>query len=514
MSKAITVTHYGSVCSGTSPSDNPPKLKHTVFNTFASFGLAFTNIGILSNLSASFQAGLLSGGPVAMVCSWNVVAFFMLCVSLSLAEICSAYPLNGIYHWAYELVNAGGDTGVQWAPFAAFLTGWIYCLAGIIATATADLAVALSISSMLRIFSEGSIELSKSSILLLAVGILIIHALLNIWDMQLISLMNEVSVWWSCGGLLVICAILANYTPKHNDIWWVLTDYENYTGFTSVPYVVMISMVCAGYTLFGCESVAQVAEETEEASNATPIAMVASIAVSWLVGLLFLVCLLFYTQDIQSIEDTQFAMPIAQLFLDAVGSRLTMILLFVLVVSQFFTGCTTVTVVSRLIFSLARDRAFPLSQKVVHLNERDIPDTAIWIVTILSIACICPFPLNEFIFNAIISATTVTANLTYGIVLLCKLLVPIKVRGPFHLGMFSFPVTVLGFIWSVFAVVAFVLPTRWPVTIDNFNYASVGVTTLLVFTLANWWLWARHKYHGPVVHDASSTLYISPTSVA
>jgi amino acid transporter len=53
-----------------------------------------------------------------MVCSWNVVAFFMLCVSLSLAEICSAYPLNGIYHWAYELVDAGGETGVQWAPFA------------------------------------------------------------------------------------------------------------------------------------------------------------------------------------------------------------------------------------------------------------------------------------------------------------------------------------------------------------------------------------------------------------
>lgn len=149
----------------------------------------------------------------------------------------------------------------------------------------------------------------------MAVGILIIHALLNIWDMQLISLMNEVSVWWSCGGLLVICAILANYTPKHNDIWWVFTDYENYTGFTSVPYVVMISMVCAGYTLFGCESVAQVAEETEEANNATPIAMVASIAVSWFVGLLFLLCLLFYTQDIQSIEDTQLAMPIAQLFL-------------------------------------------------------------------------------------------------------------------------------------------------------------------------------------------------------
>jgi amino acid transporter len=91
-----------------------------------------------------------------------------------------------------------------------------------------------------------------------------------------------------------------------------------------------------------------------------------------------------------------------------------MILLFVLVVSQFFTGCTTITVVSRLIFSLARDHAFPFSQKVVHINEKGIPDTSVWIVTALSIACICPFPLSDFVFNAILSATTVTANLTYG----------------------------------------------------------------------------------------------------
>lgn len=94
------------------------KLSHTVFSSFATFGLAFTNIGILSNLSASFQTGILSGGPVTMICSWNVVAFFMLCIALSLAEICSAYPLNGIYYWAYELVKAGGDKSSKRAPFA------------------------------------------------------------------------------------------------------------------------------------------------------------------------------------------------------------------------------------------------------------------------------------------------------------------------------------------------------------------------------------------------------------
>ena len=160
--------------------------------------------------------------------------------------------------------------------------------------------IALAIASMIRLMTEGAVNLSMTTVLLMAITILISHALLNVWNMQWISLLNEVSVWWSCGGLVVICAILAAFTPQHNDVWWVLTDYENYTGFSSVSYVVMLSMVCAAYTLFGtwgsfffffsgynkqdlhfnhrtwgyilgCESVAQVAEETEEADSAAPL---------------------------------------------------------------------------------------------------------------------------------------------------------------------------------------------------------------------------------------------------
>lgn len=96
------------------------------------------------------------------------------------------------------------------------------------------------------------------------------------------------------------------------------------------------------------------------------------------------------------------------------GSRWTVVLLVILVVSQYFTGCTTVTVVSRLIFSLARDHAVPLSDKLVHVNHKGIPDTAVWSATVLSIFFISPFPFSEFVFNAVLSATTVTANLTYG----------------------------------------------------------------------------------------------------
>ncbi|KAI9269917.1 hypothetical protein BY458DRAFT_182366 [Sporodiniella umbellata] len=84
---------------------NKQELKRTL-STFATFGLAFSNIGILSNSSATFQIVLQRGGPRMMLLGWNMVAFFMICVALSLAEICSLYPKSGgLYYWVHELLK-------------------------------------------------------------------------------------------------------------------------------------------------------------------------------------------------------------------------------------------------------------------------------------------------------------------------------------------------------------------------------------------------------------------------
>jgi amino acid transporter len=46
-----------------------------------------------------------------MLLSWNIVAILMLCVALSLAEICSLYPTSGgLYYWVYELLSPRGKS--------------------------------------------------------------------------------------------------------------------------------------------------------------------------------------------------------------------------------------------------------------------------------------------------------------------------------------------------------------------------------------------------------------------
>jgi amino acid transporter len=101
--------------------------------------------------------------------------------------------------------------------------------------------------------------------------------------------------------------------------------------------------------------------------------VVGSIAGSWLIGLAYLLSLLFAVQDIASVQATKFAIPIAQLFYDAVGPRLTQVCLLVVMVCQVMAGITNCTASSRLFYALARDNAFPLKKQFMTLNRFQAP---------------------------------------------------------------------------------------------------------------------------------------------
>ncbi|ORZ24440.1 hypothetical protein BCR42DRAFT_317235 [Absidia repens] len=69
-------------------------------------GLAFSNIGILANSSATFQTVLSRGGPITVLLGWNTVAILMTCIALNFAELCSIYPAGGgLRMWNYEMLR-------------------------------------------------------------------------------------------------------------------------------------------------------------------------------------------------------------------------------------------------------------------------------------------------------------------------------------------------------------------------------------------------------------------------
>lgn len=88
--------------------------------------------------------------------------------------------------------------------------------------------------------------------------------------------------------------------------------------------------------------------------------------------------------------------------------------LILIVVCQFCTGATTVTVTSRQIYALARDHATPMSQSLKTINSHKLPENAVWFTVLMTCLVVLPFPLSEHLFETIVSATTITGHFSYG----------------------------------------------------------------------------------------------------
>lgn len=147
----------------------------------------------------------------------------------------------------------------------------------------------------------------------------------------------------------------------------------------------------AVYTLEGCETAAQVAEEAQRAEILAPAAVVSSIVGSWFIGLIYMLSLLFSVQSIKNVQSTSYAIAIAQLYFDAVGQRLTLMCLTIIGLAQFMAAATAFTASSRLFYALARDNAFPMKSQFMYLNRFQAPLAGVWLSVVIGCAISCAY---------------------------------------------------------------------------------------------------------------------------
>ena len=78
------------------------------------------------------------------------------------------------------------------------------------------------------------------------------------------------------------------------------------------------------------------------------------------------------------------------------------------------------------------------------------------------------------------------------------------VRGPFHLGKFSYPIAIIAVLWIAFISIVFCLPELNPVNSKTLNYAPVAVGIVLFYALGFWAVSARKWFAGPVKQIAGT----------
>lgn len=184
------------------------------------------------------------------------------------------------------------------------------------------------------------------------------------------------------------------HTRLLNILRTLLTDcLRSFTGWGNKGFVVLLGFLQAVYSLEGCETAAQVAEEAKRAELLAPLAIVFSIVGSYIVGLAYMLALLFSVQSIPSVQATSYALPITQLYYDAVGPKLTLMCLTVVCCAQFMAAVTAFTASSRLIFALARDGAVggPARVKFETLNRWQAPYWGIWLSVLVGCIISCAY---------------------------------------------------------------------------------------------------------------------------
>lgn len=464
-------------------------------STISNFSIAFGCCSILSGLTPMWGDAMMSGGSIAIIWGWILVSVFTFGVGLSLAEICSAYPVTGgLYIWVSRLAPP------KWVPIMCWLTGWCNWLGLTVAITSADLGLAQFLSSVIAIQNpeyDAGIYWQYGIFL----AILFVHGVINSMHVKYNGFFNQTSLYWHIFGTLLIIIVALALTLNKPSAKWVFTYFENDTGFSSNSYAFLIGLLQSQYTLSGFDSAAHMSEETRDAARSAPKGILYAIGAAAVTGLVFMLSVNFCVQDFQrQIVETTMSPQMTQVFLDGVGFKWTVVFTVIIMGAMFFSGSALTLGSSRMVYAFARDGAMPFSNWLSRINRStQTPIYAVWANIIFAAVVGLLYIVNTTAFNAIVSINTIASSLAYFIPIVLRLTVARKkfVRGPFHLGPFSDLINFTSCFWILFTSVLFLCPTEYPVTGANMNYASVIFTFVMVCSVSYYYLRAKHWFHGP-----------------
>ena len=489
--------------------------------SFSNFAVSFTIISILTGGITTFYLGLLAGGPRTIVWGWLLVGGLVTLIGLAMAEICSSYPTaGGLYYWSAKLARSH-------APAWAWFTGWFNLLGQVAVTASIDFGLATFIGFFLKLTVLPDFAAKPWQILAIYGVVLLTHGALNIFGVNLVAKLNDISAWWHVAGTAIVVLVLFFGPSSHQPLSQVFGGYVNSTGLDWFPgsgiWITLVGLALPAYTITGFDASAHMTEETRDAARSGPRGIVLAIVVSIVAGFLLLVALCWAlpgpvgSEAYDTVAATG-ATAAAQTMLASLGRHTAELLIVISIVAQFFCGMASITANSRVIYAFSRDGAVPGSDLWHRINPRtQTPTNAIWFAAGGAFVLGVPSLLTNkagtpIAFFAIVSVAVVALEISYVMpVLLRRLAGDSFVPGPWHLGRASGIIGWAAIVWVGVISLPFLLPQftlhaagafQW----SSFNYAPLAFLVVIGYATITWWLSARHWFTGPKVQGSPEEL--------
>jgi amino acid transporter len=478
---------------------------------FSNFAISFSIISVLAGCFTSYSQAWLNGGPVAISIGWPVISLLILTVAFSMSELASAYPTaGGIYYWSSKL---GG-------PVWGWFTGWFNLIGLVAVVASVDYAAAVFLNALLGLynlhfilnFGTKDIQSGLYHTFALFALILAIDASVNIFSSHLVSLFNNISVWWHVIGVAVIVALLVAVPSHHQNFAFVFGHRINASGFGHGMYwfyVLPLGFLLTMYTITGYDASAHISEETHDAARAAPKGVWRSVFYSAVIGWIVLLALTFAATHVDAINKANgTSLSVIETALSTAAAKAV---IMIATIGQIFCGMACVTSASRMVYAFSRDGAVPGHRLWSKLTSRKVPANAVLFVAVFALIITLPALKGNkagttVAFLAVTSISVIGLYIAYTIPIFLRWRMGAAFEaGPWTLGNKYRWLNLIAVVWVALCVIIFCLPFT-PAAVffkSGFSWSAVNyaplVTGAVIIAVTLWWMLSAHRtFKGPI----------------
>jgi len=432
--------------------------------TFSSFAVAFSYISPSTGIFTLFALGLVTIGG-AFIWTWPVVALGQFIIAINFAEVSSHYPIAGsVFQWTKYLSSRT----------YAWFSGWIYLFAGVLTVTAVVATIPLALIPALNGLGWHSLNpASLHANLAVALVVLVVITVLNIYGVRLVALINNTGVIFEILGMVVFALIMMAF-HNHQGFHVVTNSFGLKINGSSF----LIAMFMSLFVIYGFDTASTLAEETRDPRRAAPKAVLFSIIGAFIIGGIFLLGTLMAIPNGPAaikngfgpaqIIEANFSHPFATIYLLVVSAAI-------------FVCCLSIMAATiRLCFGMSRDNQLPFSKVLSKVSPR--LHTPIWSCVVIAVLSAIPFIQFSGAGTIAIAAT---AMIYFSYFLGNLAIARARLRGwpkaasPFSLGRWGLVVNILGLLYGGAMLVNF----AWPRAQSNPtpNQSVVGGVQLLNF---------------------------------
>ncbi|KAG4420015.1 hypothetical protein IFR04_006866 [Cadophora malorum] len=473
------------------------------FSLWTTFCVSFAVLGLLPSFASTLYYGMGYAGTGGMVWGWLISWFFIQCVAMGMAELCSSMPTSGGLYYAAAVLAPPG-----YGPFAAWITGWSNWIVQVTGAPSVDYALSAMILASASITHPSYIP-TDWQVFLLTVFVMIIHACISSMPTLWIARFNAYGSTMNMICLFIVIILIpasvtgSDTNPKFfpsKQVWSV----QNGTDWPD-GVAVLMSFIAIIWTMSGYDAPFHLSEECSNANIAAPRAIVMTSGVGGLAGWALQLVVAYTVVDITEVLESDLGQPWASYLIEVMPRNTALAILAITIVCGFFMGQGCMVAASRVTFAYARDDCFPFSNVIKQVNKHTYtPVNAVWFNTFIGILLLLLIFGGEVAIGAIFSVGAIAAMVAFTIPIFIRVFFVGNRfrRGPWHLGKFSKPIgcCACAFILVMMPILCFPSVRGNNLTAELMNWTVVvyGGPMILVTI---WWFISAHKwFKGPKIN--------------